>query len=331
MAFEALRKEFPEEASERPDECNLVTSNILEGRASNTRSTYYHAFNQWKKWAVYKDCSYLPANKFMLASYLAHLIHTDQTFPKIHGIYYAIKYYHRIGGFEDPCNSNMVKHLYDAAKRRCRKNFNRKRPFEIQDMRKLHQHITAKQDLHHVRLWTMCILMYSGFLRFDEVCRCRLQDVRFGKDHMGLFIAESKGDIYRDGDEVPISVTEGELCPVVALSKYIKVAGITKNESFLFRAIQKNKYREHLRNVNKPISYSTIRSSVLAAVKEAGMDPSRVGLHSFRAGGATMAANNGVDDRLFKRHGRWRSERAKDGYVRDNLERRLSVSRALGL
>jgi len=46
-----------------------------------------------------------------------------------------------------------------------------------------------------------------------------------------------------------------------------------------------------------------------------GYNPTEFGLHSLRAGGATLAANSGVRDRLFKRHGRWKSENAKDGYV----------------
>ena len=43
----------------------------------------------------------------------------------------------------------------------------------------------------------------------------------------------------------------------------------------------------------------------------------REGLEStlLRSGGATMAANAGVEEHAFKRHGQWRSERAKDGYV----------------
>ena len=55
------------------------------------------------------------------------------------------------------------------------------------------------------------------------------------------------------------------------------------------------------------------------------------GMHSLRAGGATAAANAGVPDRLFKRHGRWRSESAKDCYVKDSVDSRLSVSKSLGI
>ena len=51
----------------------------------------------------------------------------------------------------------------------------------------------------------------------------------------------------------------------------------------------------------------------------------------MRSGGATAAANANVPDRIFKRHGRWKSENAKDGYVKDSLENRLEVSRKFGL
>ena len=42
-------------------------------------------------------------------------------------------------------------------------------------------------------------------------------------------------------------------------------------------------------------------------------------------------ANAKVPDCLFKRHGRWKSEIAKDGYVKDSLDSRLEVSKNLGL
>ena len=55
------------------------------------------------------------------------------------------------------------------------------------------------------------------------------------------------------------------------------------------------------------------------------------GLHSFRSGGATSAATYGVPDRLFKRHGRWRSDKSKDGYVKDDLVQRMLASPNLGI
>ena len=50
-----------------------------------------------------------------------------------------------------------------------------------------------------------------------------------------------------------------------------------------------------------------------------------------QGGGATAAANAGVQDRLFKRHGCWKSESAKDVYVKDSAQRWLEVSKSLGI
>lgn len=51
----------------------------------------------------------------------------------------------------------------------------------------------------------------------------------------------------------------------------------------------------------------------------------------MKSGGVTTAAINNVPDRLLKVHGRWRSENAKDGYVLDSINEKLSVTLNLGL
>ena len=66
-------------------------------------------------------------------------------------------------------------------------------------------------------------------------------------------------------------------------------------------------------------------------IADVGLDPKSFSWYSFRSGGASAATNGGVSDRMFKRHGRWRSENAKDSYVADSLESQLAVSMFLGL
>ena len=53
--------------------------------------------------------------------------------------------------------------------------------------------------------------------------------------------------------------------------------------------------------------------------------------NKLRSGGATAATQAGIADRLFERHGCWRSEAAKDGYVEDSMPALLSVSKSLKL
>ena len=103
-----------------------------------------------------------------------------------------------------------------------------------------------------------------------------------------------------------------------------------RSSFFLFRAITKTKSREVLRS-SGAISYDRLRELFKIKLEELGYPAANYGLHSLRAGGATAAANAGVPDRLFKRHGRWRSENTKDGYVDDSTESCLAVSKHLGL
>ena len=57
-----------------------------------------------------------------------------------------------------------------------------------------------------------------------------------------------------------------------------------------------------------------------------------LGLHSLRASGATTAANApGVSDRCLKRHGRWKSDASKDGYIDDSIEKKLLITKKLKL
>lgn len=83
-----------------------------------------------------------------------------------------------------------------------------------------------------------------------------------------------------------------------------------------------NSYR--LRTDNRLILYTRAREIILDALEKIGLEKSKFGVHSLRSGGATSAAAAGVCDRLFKKHGRWRSDRAKDGYVKENLSEKLS-------
>ena len=74
------------------------------------------------------------------------------------------------------------------------------------------------------------------------------------------------------------------------------------------------------------MTYTRVREIIISALQSIGLDHEKFGLHNLRSGGATAAAAAGVDDRLFKKHGRWKSDKAKDGYVKESLADRLHVS-----
>ena len=64
---------------------------------------------------------------------------------------------------------------------------------------------------------------------------------------------------------------------------------------------------------DKHISSSTINDSLKKKLSLLGYVSSKYGLHSFRTGGVSISANNKTLDRLWQRHGRWKSVSTKYG------------------
>ena len=120
-------------------------------------------------------------------------------------------------------------------------------------------------------------------------------------------------------------------CPVAMMERYFSLAELQhSSKERLFRGITVIEAEERLRQSGS-LSYTRLRELLLRKLQELGYDKRAFSLRSLRAGGASAAVNTGVKDRLFKRHGRWQSETAKDGYVKDSLQSRLSVSKSIGL
>ena len=82
---------------------------------------------------------------------------------------------------------------------------------------------------------------------------------------------------------------------------------------------------------SKPLTAGRAGKILKEKLKAIGLDPSKFSNHSFRSGGATSAANQSVPERHFKVHGRWKSDSANDGYVRDKVDSRLYVPLHIGI
>ena len=82
--------------------------------------------------------------------------------------------------------------------------------------------------------------------------------------------------------------------------------------------------------MNKKLSYTRARECIVKNLKIVAPELD-LGVHSLRASGASMAVNTGVNERCLKRHGRWKTDIAKDGYIKDSLDMKLSISKSLKL
>jgi hypothetical protein len=147
---------------------------------------------------------------------------------------------------------------------------------------------------------------------------------------MELFLEKSKTNQYREGRWVLVARVVGLYCPVALVERLLSLGRYEQSgPGPLLRSTTVSPSQQYLRS-SQP-SYSTVLSSYKTAASLLGLNPDEYGTHSGRRGGATRAANVDIPDRLFKEHGRWRSERAKDGYMVSSLQLRLSVTLNLGL
>ena len=303
---------------------------VLSGKAPSTASKYSGAFARWKRWALTKQgIPVLPASPLHFCLYLSFLIQKSASPAPVEEAVNALTWVHTMAVVEDPTKHPLVAQVVAGAKRILAKPTTKKEPISAEILASLVQKFgQASASLTDIRTLTICLISYAGFFRFSEVTNLKESDVVIYQDHLEIFVESSKTDQFRDGAWVVIARSNTDLCPVAMLSRYMHMAAIT--DLYLFRGIVNTKNGVRLCS-NGSLSHTLVRELVLEKLALLGLDKTTLGLHSLRSGGASAAANAGVPDQWFKRHGRWRSENAKDGYVKDNLDVRLEVSRNLGL
>ena len=128
------------------------------------------------------------------------------------------------------------------------------------------------------------------------------------------------------GLQVRSSSSEVQPCPVAVVKKFV-AQGQHKAGSKLFRQVQHTRNGWKLKE--QGMSYSRANELLKKELKKEGLDSKQYSVHSLRSGGASAAAALGVSDRLFQRHGGWRSEAARNNYLRETLNSLLLVTKAM--
>ena len=206
----------------------------------------------------------------------------------------------------------------------------KKQPFTTEMLGALVKDANEHCSLPNIRITAATLLAYAGFFHFDELSDLHPVDLKFDKDMVTVQIRKSKNDQLRKWDKVAVARAKNTTCPVGMLERYMSMGNIDPQDARpLFCGITHSNFGEKLR-VAGGLSYTRMWELLQMKLQQLGHSPDLFGTHSLRSSGATAVANAGVPDRLFKRHGRWCSEGAKDGYVEDSLDSRLSVSGSWG-
>lgn len=244
------------------------------------------------------------------------------------------KWEHDLNLYSNVFTSDFLSIVLEGGVRLLSKPVNKKEPITHDIIKRVIDKFGLSTNLADLRICCLVLLSYAGILRYSELSHLKASNLRFYDSHVEITIVSSKTDVYRQGNVVVIAKTNSDLCPVAMLKRYLEAANISiSSDEFIFRAISflKSRNSHILCKANKPLSYTRARELLLSTLSEVGCKKEQFGLHSLRSGGVSEAAHNRIPERLLKSHGRWKTDLAKDGYIKENLKNRLSVSKSLNL
>ena len=178
--------------------------------------------------------------------------------------------------------------------------------------------------------WAAMVLAHFGLLRvseftvntkFDAAIHVSGNSVTLEEKRVSIFVPRSKTDKYHKGFTLSFVCNKTSVCPFCALKFYYMRSFASKNFDLpLFR----------LSN-GKPLTRSVFVKETKRVLQSLGMDVKNYSSHSFRAGGATSAAQSGFKDWELKQLGRWKSNcyqcyiRPSDHFL-ETLRNKISTS-----
>lgn len=309
-----------------------LPSVVQASRAPSTVTKYEAGWKKWLSWTEHKaEVRHIPADPFFVSLYLVSVLKEHGTKGALSTAMFSIRWAHHRAGFESPTEDPFVQLVFDGCERICGKPAKKKEPITTPMVRSLIDKFSDSADLKVLRFLTMVVLCFTGFLRIEEILEARIQHLVFFQDRVEITLPRCKNDQIREGNVVPIARLDSAYCPVALSEKFINLCGTSTipNAYLLPRMVNcKTGLKAH---TSRGISYTTARESFKEYMKLVSPDVHTFSTHSMRAGGASEAASSGIDGRLISKHGRWKTTKARDGYIKDSIENRLKITRALGL
>lgn len=299
---------------------------VLAGsKAEATIKRYAAPWAKFKAWTYTVGVAFLPADPIMVALYLMLVMQTCQSMSAVSVASAAIYCMHLLANKPVPTEAQIVRSVRETAKRRLKHSVNKKEPLAWQ-----HVVQTAKimaqptNTLAELMTATAISVAFAGFLRYSDLAMIYVDWINFGDGFMEIFLEKSKNDQYREGHWIVFTeVPDSEACPVRLTKMLMSKAFLYCHRPLFSACAQNGDYKR------SAIAYTTLRKYMLAAFQRIGLPAASFGTHSCRAGGATLAANLGIPDRLWMEHGGWRSERAARGYVKTSRQGKLIVTQEM--
>lgn len=306
----------------------LVRTNRAASKADETKRALLKNWRLFEHWCSNDGHSSLPAAPETVERFLLYLSDRHPVLDRrgrtlrqglkpsaIAQALWAVNARHRMAGLPVPGDTPLVKTALAGIRRRKLTRPRQQAPLTIAHL----QAVPFRADLKGKRDKALLLVGFAACLRRSELVALRVEHLEETPLGLRVYLPRSKTDPEGAGAWVDIVRARQypQLCPVVALFDWLAAARIGSGP--VFRAVGKGRQPR----VAAGLSAASVDAIVKSAALEAGLDPSRYGGHSLRAGQATYLSEQGKTPTLIARHGRWKSLNMVLTYCRSETAREL--------
>ena len=288
--------------------------------AKNTQKTYDSAWIRYSDFALRSGVkNTVPLCITDVSYFIAFLSKEGYAFSSVSSYVAGIGFKHKIAGFPDPTDSFIIRKMLEGLNRDIGHARDLRLPITISHLQKIATILPIiTSSVFEAKLFRAAFLLaFFGFLRIGELAAdskaCIQNSVLLKSDisvgmHEGVSFITICFRVSKNnqcGAHQSIVIRQQScalLCPVIAISDYLNLAG---DSDVLFCHFD-----------NSPLTRYQFSAMLKKAVEFCGFNNADLFTsHSFRIGAATSARMLGLSDSEIQTMGRWRSN-AFHNYIR---------------
>lgn len=311
-------------------------AHLQHSRAAATLRAYSSDVAGFELWCRRFRLGALPASPDTVALYLTACAEQGAAISTLRRRVVAIAYAHRIAGLPSPTRHETVRHVLAGLARERGTRPRQVTPIRLAQLRAMLE-ATPEDTLLDVRDRALLLLGFASGMRRSELVSLDVGDVTFVDEGADVLLRRSKTD--PEGEGRVIGIPHGrvsETCPVVALRRWIGVAGLGAEDPLFPRLMPTGRAARTPRVAigrvgSGRLSPQGVARAVQRAASRAGLDARAVAGHSLRSGFATEAAAQGAPERAIMRQTGHRSLAMVRRYIREGDRYRDNAASYLGL
>jgi len=293
-----------------------LLSASLERSSVPTYQRAWHLLHQFTTEVFDSASLALPVAPTTLSLFIAYLFDHEYASSTVATYVTAIGYYHRLAGIPDPSKTSYIIEMLKGY-HKLSKKLDTRLPITLPILHRIIKScdITCSSQYTRLLFIAMCTLAFFDFLRVGEMSvthghqSARIlqfsQVTRLYENGEVSALQDTFHDFKHNYNQALFSITvtrKSDVCPVLSMLRYLEVRGCDACPLFI-------------NSCGRPVSRCFFASLLERCIKSCNLNSERYKGHSFRIGGATFAAQQGLSDAQIRLLGRWKSEAFKK-YIR---------------